>query len=160
MARTTWKQVEREAAELIGAKRHWANAGEREDADSPHFACQVKNPKRLALPELERLVDEMTLRGVDHGKVPVVMVKRSAGAGVPTQMLVVLPAGAWKMVSALFVEWVTGVPNSEHLATMVREHLKELPGMRKRVEEYVAKSKARGRKPKPPKLRVIDGGVK
>src|SRR3989304_1628117 len=71
MSRTGWKQIERNAAALIGAKRHWANAGEREDADSPYFAAQVKNTKQLPLEHLTCLVEEMTMRGIDAGKIPI-----------------------------------------------------------------------------------------
>src|SRR3990172_12040069 len=99
MSRTGWKQVERDAAALIGAKRHWANSGERVDADSPLFAQQAKNPKEMSLAELERLVEEMTLLGIDSGRIPMVVVKRSAGR--PTPVLVVLPAEAWRLLPPL-----------------------------------------------------------
>ena len=145
MSRTGWKQVEREASALLGATRHWANAGEREDPDSPHFAGQVKNPQRLSLAELERLVEEMTIRGIDAGKVPVVLVKRSAGAGRPTPMLVVLPAGAWRIVSERFMGDLEEMTAAD-LAALVRERVVEAHGMRRRVAAYVAKSKARGRR--------------
>ena len=138
VSKTGWKQVEREAAALIGARRCWSNAGGREDADSAWFAQQVKNPARMSLAEVERLVEEMTVRGIDAGKIPMVVLKRAARR--PTQMLVVLPAEAWALVWSMVPPRLTTFPQT------VRTYLRELPGMRKRVAAYVAASKARGRR--------------
>lgn len=143
MSRTGWKQIERDAAALFGAKRFWANAGEREDADSKQFAIQVKNPKSLSLAELTRLVEEMMIRGIDHGKIPVVIVKQSARRPTPT--LVVLPAAAWRLLWDMFSAIVAGLaPNT--LEELVRGNIRETPGMRKRVGAYVEKSKKRSRR--------------
>ena len=139
MARTTWKGIERLAAAIFGAKRHWANAGERMDVDSPHFAVQVKNRRSLSLAELSDLVDEMTVEGIDKGKIPAVVVKYSCGR--PTPLLVVMPAEAFQIVTRLYMEFVTGQHVDEDAL-----HLKELPGMRKRVAEFVKKSMAKGRR--------------
>ena len=74
------------------------------DVDSPHFVVQVKNPAKMSLAELERLVDEMTVKGVDEGKVPLVEVKRSAGR--PTPLMVLMPAEAFSLVAAPFMAWL------------------------------------------------------
>ncbi len=156
MSKTGWKQVERDAAALIGARRCWANAGEREDANSPLFAQQVKNPARMSLSELGLLVEEMTVRGIDAGKIPMVVVKQSARR--PTQTLVVLPAEAWLLVCDIanldvaagldeeYKEWLAASRAKPNFGGYVREFLRELPGMRRRVEAYVERSKARGKK--------------
>jgi len=155
MSRTGWKQVERDAAALIGAKRHWANSGERVDADSPLFAQQAKNPKEMPLAELERLVEEMTLLGIDSGRIPMVVVKRSAGRPTPT--LVVLPAEAWLIVRLLAGLDKPGLKaaDGEAIAAryaklsfggLMRDYLHELPGARRRVAAYVEKSKRRGKR--------------
>jgi len=60
-------------------------------------------------------------------------------------MLVVVPACAWGLLMLPFTRWLSE-QTSEYIATAIRIHLKELPGMRKRVEAYVAKSKLRGRR--------------
>lgn len=146
MSKTGWKQIERDAAVLVGAKRFWANAGQRTDVESPWFAVQVKNPKVMALAELERLVDEMTLIGADEGKIPLVVVKRSAKR--PTPLMVLMPAEAFKgLVDQL---WVSDMPPLlvSEIAMSMKTLLKVRPGMRVQVAEYVAKSKARSRKTK------------
>lgn len=151
MARTTWKQVERDAAALFGGRRCWANSGERVDAEAVegqpfHFVVQVKNPAKMSLAELERLVDEMTVRGVDEGKIPAVVVKRSARR--PTPMLVLVPASAWKIFYRLFsdaLKDLTAEEASEIVRCEVENRIQLLPGVRKRVAEYVVKSRARAR---------------
>lgn len=140
MSRTGWKQVERDAAALIDGARHWANAGEREDIDSAWFAAQVKNPKRLALNELTLLVEEMTVRGMDEGKIPIVFVKQSAHR--PTPMLVVLPATAWAVL------WNIGLRAVVNSSTPVlrRGTSNDNPQLRRRVAKFVERSKKRGRR--------------
>lgn len=150
MSRTGWKQCERDAAAVLGCRRFWANAGERADADSPIFACQVKNPKRLSLAELERLVEEMTVLGLDSNRLPVVAVKRSGGSGRPTPMLFVVPGDAFVLLRELYEAWGSA-PVGEAVAvrpskSTMRDYLRELPGMRERVAEYVKKSKKRAQR--------------
>jgi|SRR3990167_2598000 len=145
MSRTGWKQVERNAAALIGAKRHWANAGEREDADSPYFAAQVKNTKQLPLDQLTCLVEEMIVLGINTGRIPIVFVKQSARR--PTPLLVVLPADAWFLLWKTFgLEDAVTTLSLDGLQQVVREIIKTSPGLRKRVAAFVEKSKKRGRR--------------
>ena len=142
MSKTGWKQVERDAADVLGAKRHWANAGERVDVDSPHWAAQVKNRRSLSLEELGMLVDEMTVAAIDAAKLPVVLVKQSCGR--PTQLLAVVPASVLRALRVQFIEPALR-ENPDMVRALAGAYLKELPGMRERVGRYVAKSKARGR---------------
>lgn len=175
MSRSGWKAVERDAAELFGGRRCWANSGGRTDVEGEpgkpfHFAVQVKNPKRMSLAELERLVDEMTLVGIDEGKVPAVYVKRSARA--PTQPLVLVPACAFKILHDAFRARLALLAPSEpggpapDLRDVVRgwarANLCEYPGMRRRVADYVEKSKARARGTtvRTKRWRANDGGEK
>ena len=137
MSRTGWKQVERDFAAAIGAKRCWANSGEREDTDSPLFAAQVKNPKAMSLAEITRLVEEMTVRGIDSGKLPVVGVKLSARR--PTPLLAVVPVEVLKML-------VIRAELEPVVKAFAALELRDLPGMRERVAAYVRKSKKRVRR--------------
>lgn len=146
MSKTGWKQVERDAASAIGATRFWANAGEREDIDSPYFSAQVKNKKSLSLSELTLLVEEMTVRGVDQGKIPIVFVKQSCHR--PTPLLVILPLGAWRIIADKFLAFLVLEEKGkgrEAVARAVKEYVCVLPGQRKRVERFVEKSKKRAR---------------
>jgi len=104
MSRTNWKQVERDAAALFGARRFPANMGGRLDFEGPLFVGQVKNPRVLSLAAIERLAIEMTLAGARHDKTGVVVVKRSAGAGVPTPFLVVMTQASWNDLYRLLPE--------------------------------------------------------
>lgn len=145
MSRTGWKQVEREAAAALGGARFWANAGEREDVETRLFVAQVKNPRRLSLNELGLLVDEMTLRGFDLLKLPVVLVKQSARR--PTQLLAVLPASVLRAIRQSYLEPAAAL-HPEEIRALPRACLHELPGMRRRVAAYVEKSRRRaGRRP-------------
>ncbi len=85
-----WKGEERHAAILIGGSRFGANTGGRIDAESPQIVAQVKHVKRLSLAELEALAVEMATLGAKRGKVGVVVVKRRADRGMPTNRLVVM----------------------------------------------------------------------
>ncbi len=85
-----WKAEERVVARLIGGGRYPANSGGRIDAESPQIVAQVKHVKRLSLAELEALAVEMATLGAKRGKVGVVVVKRRAGSGTPTNRLVVM----------------------------------------------------------------------
>ena len=136
MARTTWKQIEREAAACLKAKRFWANEGGRVDIDSPFFACQVKNPKQLPLAELVRLVEEMQVLGIDTGRLPIVFVKWSGGAGRPSPLLAVLPADAWCAILELCYDQLAALD----VKALVAATLKESKGLRQRVAAYVAKA--------------------
>lgn len=90
MSRTNWKQIERDAAALCRGIRYPANMGGRIDVLSAHFVAQVKNPKVMSLAALEALAEEMEAAGHQQERFGVVIVKRSAGSGVKTPMLVVM----------------------------------------------------------------------
>jgi hypothetical protein len=96
MARTSWKQREREAAKLIGGRRHWANTGELVDCESDGLVCQVKERKTLSLAAAEALALEIERVASYRAKQGIVMVKRSAGRGRPTPWLVIMTAGTFR----------------------------------------------------------------
>ena len=98
MSRTMWKVREREAAALVGATRHPANSGHRLDFESHGYVGQVKERRTLSLAALEALCLEVDRIGAQSNRVGVVMVKRSAGRGVETPMLVCLTAAMWKQL--------------------------------------------------------------
>ncbi len=95
MTNKPWKQFERDVGVLIGGKRHPANTGGSVDAESDTFVAQCKNVKALSLAALERLAREITFHGKLDNKIGVVAVKRRAGAGIPTETLMVLSERAW-----------------------------------------------------------------
>jgi hypothetical protein len=96
MSRTAWKQREREAAKLIGGRRHWANTGELVDCESDGLVCQVKERKTLSLAAAEALALEIERVASYRAKQGIVMVKRSAGRGRPTPWLVIMTAGTFR----------------------------------------------------------------
>lgn len=89
MSRTGWKPVERDAAALFGGKRFEANTGGRLDFETDEWCGQVKNPQRISLATIERLAAEMDVIATAKGKRGVLVVKRSAGKGVRTPLLVI-----------------------------------------------------------------------
>jgi len=145
MSRTGWKQAERVAAALIGGKRFPANMGARLDINSDDFVAQVKNVKQLPLRELVNLVEEMHVEGIETGKLPIVLVKPSFGAGRPTPFLVVMPAAGWSIIWDLFLETdlmeVLAARGKDYMPTHVRKELKSEadPGLAKRVAAYKKK---------------------
>src|SRR5262245_22285721 len=94
-----WKQHERNAGKLIGGARYWANAGERIDCESEGVVAQCKHVQRMSLAELEALAVECERLGAQRQKTGVVIVKRRAGHGNHTPMLVVLTEHAWRELS-------------------------------------------------------------
>lgn len=99
MPNRPWKAAERDAAALIGGRRHPANTGGPVDAESSWAVAQCKHVRRLALAELERLAVEANRQGAQRRKVGLVVVKRRAGRGVPTPTLVVMTSAAFREVS-------------------------------------------------------------
>lgn len=87
MSRTAWKQCERTAAACYAGSRYKANTGGPLDFETETHVGQVKNVKRLALPQLERLALEIDAQGRAKGKIGVLVVKRSAGIGKATPLL-------------------------------------------------------------------------
>jgi len=142
VSKTGWKQVERDAAACLGSTRHWANEGGRVDVKSDHFAAQVKNPAKQPLAELTRLVEEMTVLGIDTGRVPVVLVKESCRR--PTPLLAVLPAQALQFIWETLICHLTDLPAWRRALC---SKLADSPKLRKAVAEYVEKSKKRARRP-------------
>ncbi len=99
MADKPWKREERKAAALIAGARYPANLGRRVDADGPELIAQVKHVQRLSLAQLEALAVELAQLGTERGKVGVVMVKRRAGRGMPTNRLVVMTQAGFEALS-------------------------------------------------------------
>ncbi|HSS53137.1 MAG TPA: hypothetical protein VLK79_00670, partial [Gaiellales bacterium] len=58
MSDRPWKAAERQAAHLIGGRRHWANSGEEVDVESDTVVAQVKHRRVCSLAELEALALE------------------------------------------------------------------------------------------------------
>src|SRR5262249_26652638 len=98
MSNTGWKARERECAALINGKRYPAKQGGRVDVESDAYVVQVKERKALSLAQLEGLAVEMERLGMQKSptKGGLVMVKRSAGRGVPTPFLVVMTASTFR----------------------------------------------------------------
>lgn len=68
------------------------------DFDGSGFCGQVKHVKRLSLPELARLAQEVERIGFQASppRIGVVVVKLKAGRGYPTPRLIVLTEAAWR----------------------------------------------------------------
>ena len=94
-----WKQHERRAGALIGGARFPANSGAALDCESSWAVGQAKHVKTLSLAALETLALEAERQGAQKNKVGMVIVKRRAGAGRPTPMLVVMAEGAFRAMS-------------------------------------------------------------
>ena len=95
MSDRAWKAAERQAAKLIGGKRHWANSGQAVDGESDAYVIQVKNVSRASLAALEALALEADRQGTQKypPKIGMVLVKRRAGRGTETPWLVLMTAG-------------------------------------------------------------------
>jgi hypothetical protein len=93
VSRSGWKRCERDAAACYGGSRFKANTGGPLDFETETHVGQVKNVKRLTLAALEALAIEVDRNGAARGKIGVVVVKRSGGAGVATPMLEVRVIG-------------------------------------------------------------------
>ncbi len=96
MSDKPWKQLEREVAHLLGGRRYAANTGGRVDVESPTVVAQVKHVQRLSLAQLEELCVEMAALGQEQGKLGLVTVKRRAGRGTPTPLLICMTEAVWK----------------------------------------------------------------
>lgn len=96
MSRTAWKRREREAAALIGGRRHPANVGGAVDCESDGWCVQVKERRTLSLAGLEALALEIERVAFQRQKLGAVMVKRSAGRGRATPWLVVVTEAVWR----------------------------------------------------------------
>jgi hypothetical protein len=99
VSRTGWKRAERAAAALLGGRRHPANVGGLVDAESDGVVAQVKERKHLSLAQLEALAVEIARVGGQKDKAGIVMVKRSAGRGVPTPWLIVMTEDVWRYMN-------------------------------------------------------------
>ncbi len=100
MADKAWKHEERQVAHLLGGRRYAANSGGRVDVESPTVVAQVKHVQRLSLAQLEALAVEMAALGEEQGKIGVVLVKRRAGRGTPTPLLICMTEAVWKKLWA------------------------------------------------------------
>jgi hypothetical protein len=94
-----WKQAERDAATIIGGRRHWSNSGHEVDVESAGVICQVKHRRVCSLAELERLAQEAERQGTQRNKVGLVLAKRRAGRGIETPWLVVMTAASYRAMS-------------------------------------------------------------
>jgi hypothetical protein len=99
MPEPAWKKFEREAAVLMGGKRHWANSGERLDFESDTTIGQCKLVKVLSLEALTQLAEEMAREALPKQKAGVVVVKVRRGRGRPSPMLVVCTAPVWEALN-------------------------------------------------------------
>ena len=97
MTDRAWKAAERRAAKLIGGRRYPANSGHAVDCESASYCIQNKEVRRLSLAELEALAVEIERISVQKSppKIGLVIVKRRAGRGVSTPMLVVMTGTAF-----------------------------------------------------------------
>lgn len=102
MADKPWKREEREAAKLFDGKRFPANVGHRADFTSDQFLGQVKHRQTCSLAQLEKLAVEMEELALQEYKLGVVVVKRRAGSGQPTQRLVIMTDSVWRKVFTAF----------------------------------------------------------
>ena len=93
---TSWKQLEREVAKLIGGSRYPANQGGRVDCESPNFVVQVKERRSLSLEVLTQLVEEIEAIAKAKGKRGLVAVKVRRGKGRQSPILMVQSATQWK----------------------------------------------------------------
>lgn len=94
-----WKRFERDTAKLIGGERYWANAGEQVDVESSAFVVQCKNVKTCSLAELETLALEAQRQGQQKAKIGMVAIRRRAGSGRSTPMLIVMTEGQFREMS-------------------------------------------------------------
>ena len=98
MADAAWKAFEREAAQLFGASRHWANSGKRLDFESASYVGQCKLTKNLSLEQLTQLAEEVELAAAPT-RAGVVVVKVRRGRGRPSPPLVVCTANVWRLLN-------------------------------------------------------------
>ena len=96
MARSTWKQAERDAASLLHGQRFPANQGGPVDVETDRCVVEVKNVRRLSLLEIERESLAIERVGAVKRKVGVVMVHRSAGRGHKTPWIVCMTASMFR----------------------------------------------------------------
>lgn len=95
MSRTGWKHRERQVARLFGM-RYPANTGGPVDVEGTEWVVQVKERKRMSLAELEQLAVEIDRVGNQKGKHGVLAVKRSAGRGTATPLLLIVTENVWR----------------------------------------------------------------
>jgi len=95
-----WKQLGRDVAKIIQGSRYPANSGQRIDCEGPEIVAQCKHVKALSLHELESLALGMEQIGSEKGKVGLVVVKRRAGRGTPTPLLLCMTEAVWKKLWA------------------------------------------------------------
>ncbi len=98
MSDRPWKQFERDAADLIGGKRFWANSGEAVDVESRLVVGQCKEVKQLSLQALTTLVQHVNRQGMAYHKIGHVFVKHRCGAGKKAEPLVVMSFEAYRQL--------------------------------------------------------------
>jgi len=93
-----WKQMERDAAALIGGARYWANSGESIDFESPNLVGQAKLVRVLSLEKLTQLAEQAQRDGETKHKAGVVAVKVRRGKGRESPMLMVMTEASWRLM--------------------------------------------------------------
>ena len=110
-----WKQFEREAAQLFGGARYWANSGESVDVESETVVAQCKHVKALSLAALTDLAAQAERDGTRKLKAGVVAVKVRRRQGARrTPMLVVMTEATWRYLHGV------NVPVAKRPGVMVR----------------------------------------
>jgi hypothetical protein len=99
MSRRGWKGTERAAAKLIGGARFPANSGGRIDCQNSVCVVQVKNTARFSLRQIENLVVEMERLGALQHKAGLLAIKRSAGRGRETPMIICMTAATYHLMN-------------------------------------------------------------
>jgi hypothetical protein len=92
---TNWKDFERRVADVVGGKRHWANAGGKVDIETDNLVIQCKEVKAMPLNQLSKLVVMIEEEGKRVGKTGLVAIKSHEGRGHPTPALVVMRMETW-----------------------------------------------------------------
>ena len=93
-----WKAFEREAAELIGGTRFWANSGASMDAEGPLFIAQCKHTKYLSPTTLSVLAVVAEKQGAQKFKAGVVIHKQRLGRGRSSPTLVTMTAATFRQL--------------------------------------------------------------
>jgi len=95
MGNTSWKQMERDVARLIGGTRYPANTGGPIDVESPQYIVQAKERRSLSLEALTQLVEE--IEGIAKAKCKhgLLAVKVRRGKGKYSPILIIQTAEQW-----------------------------------------------------------------
>lgn len=98
MSDRPWKAFEREAAQLIGGYRYWANSGAAVDVEGQTCVAQCKHVRALPLNALCDLAETAQKQGDQRFKAGLVIVKNRRGAGRKSTTLVVMTAATFRQL--------------------------------------------------------------